>query len=205
MYFDTKRKKRQTESQLKRRGLIKTEINLEDIGIIPLLDTHPIDTDLYIAVDTGQVEIKDDKAHVVYEKQNKTCHNIRRIMKNKVNERRDQILTSGIEFTFAGAGHTLQTRDVEDLINWTNILTTAKELPVETLVKIRTAADLTPKIPAGQIMALITAAMACRIKVLDRSWSLKDDIDQATTDDNAFTAYEAGIDTVWPDDSAITL
>lgn len=37
MYFDTKLNKRQTESQLKRRGLMKPEIDIAAIGII----SHP--------------------------------------------------------------------------------------------------------------------------------------------------------------------
>jgi hypothetical protein len=210
MYFDTNLKKRQTEKQLKRRGLTKPEIDLEKIGIIELVTAHGFDTDLYVAVDTGVVEIRDGRAYVVYEKKNRASDlaagfDVCRKMKDKVNVKRDEIFVSGFNFTVEGKTHSLQTRGADDLLNWVALLGTARVLPVETLVDVRTKANTILQMKAGEVVTMLSAGMAYRQAVLDASWALKDDIDKAVTDEDAFVIYEGGSDTVWPDDSPIVV
>jgi hypothetical protein len=210
MYFDTNRNKRQTESQLKRRGLIKPGIELEKIGIIEMVNAHGFDTDLYVAVDTGTVEIRDGRAYVVYEKKNRVSKpdagfDVRRKMKDKVNVRRDEIFVSGFNFTFEGDNHTLQTRGADDLLNWVALLGTARVLPVETPVNVRTKANIILQMKAGELITILSAGMAYRQAVLDASWALKDGIDAAVSDEDAFVVYESDFETVWPENSPIAV
>lgn len=199
MYYDTKFKKRQTEKHLKRRGLDEPGVNLNEIGIIPLIDSHDIDPDLYIVRDTGEVAIRDGHAHVVYDKTPKTGPEIRQKTKEKIHARRDSILISGIAFTFDGENHRLQTRSAVDLVNWMSTFTTAQTLPIDTPIKVRTEADKTLFIPSGQMLILLSHMVEYRTAIMDVSWTLKDAIDQAATDAEAITAYEDGIHTIWPD------
>jgi hypothetical protein len=210
MYFDTELNKRQTASQLKRRGLMKPEINLANLGVIELVTDHGMDTDLYAAVETGTVEIIDGKAYAVYKKKNRVSNpdagfDIRRKMKDKVNARRDEIFTSGIKIMVDTHPYILQTRGVNDLFNWSELKRTAAEMAEGTMVKVRTEDDKVLDLSAEDICTVLDAYMQYRSRVMEASWQLKDQIRDAATDDDAFSVYEAGIDTVWPDDTAITL
>lgn len=201
MKYDTVLEKRQTPGQLRRRGLDKPGIDLVAIGIIDLVETHDIDTDLYTVTDTGTEEIKDGKAYVVYDKTPKTGSDIRGKIKDKIHERRDTILVSGISFSFDDATHILQTRDAVELVNWMSTYTAAQALPTDTTIKVRTEADKSLNVPAGQMVTLLTHMIEYRTAVMTASWTIKDAIDDAATDAEAFTAYESGIETAWPDDS----
>ncbi|MCG8639133.1 MAG: hypothetical protein MI862_05330 [Desulfobacterales bacterium] len=206
MYYDTKLQKRQTEKHLNRRGLDAPDINLDEIGIIPLVDTHDIDPDLYIVKDTGEVEIRDGQAHVVYSKTRKTSDpengiDIRRLLKDKVNARRATLILPGFNFTFEGQTHTLQTRSQADMINWTNARISAAENPPDTPMRIRVASDVDVLIPSLKIIALLRAGVDHIKSIMDKSWDLKNDIDNAASDDLAFDLFEAGIDIGWPDNT----
>jgi len=203
-YYDIKRDERLTLSQLRRRGLDKEAIELTSIGIIPLMREPGIDLDLYTVTDTGDVEIKDGVAHVVYESTPKIVQGIRRIIKDKVNAHRESIL-SGIDFSFDGTTHTLQTRDAVDLINWDKAQKKAMALPTDTPVEVRTAADEELLIPAGQLLTLLERLEQRRWDVMKASWAIKNDVDKAGTDAEAFAVYESQIETVWPDDSPMQL
>lgn len=205
MYYDTKLERRQTDKHLARRGLDKPDIDLVGIGILDLVyDSHGIDTDLYTVTETG-TEIKDGKAYVVYDKIPKTdTSGIRQIIKEKVHDQRDILLSAGVNFTFDGAVHTLQTRDAGELLAWDKTRTKAKALPTDALMKVRTEADKELFIPAGQLAKLLDYMEDYRWDVMEASWKIKDAIDQAASDADAFETYE-GIETIWPDAGPIQL
>lgn len=199
LYLIVKTKKRMSRNQLERMGLMKAGINLADLDIIPLEITHDIDTELYTPVDTGQEDIKNGKAFVIYEARPKDVPDIRLTMKEKVHGLRDTILVAGIAFAFDGATHKLQTRDATELVNWMSTYTKAQTLPSDTPIKVRTEADKSLFIPAGKMVVLLDHMITYRTEVMDASWAIKDAIDQASTNAAAFTAYESGIKTEWPD------
>ncbi|MCP4020943.1 MAG: hypothetical protein GY729_03800 [Desulfobacteraceae bacterium] len=212
LYFDTKLDARQSRKQLEKRGLLEPGINLEDLGIVGLVTgDYDFDTDLYSPIDSGQVEIRaDDKAYVIYEKEKRTSDaelgfDIRQVLTDKVNEKRESIFVSGIDFTFDGNTHTLQTRGVDDLLNWSTLLTEAAQLPVDTSIEIRTELDETLILNAGDIVSLLQAGLALRKSVLSASWTIKDNISNAVTDDDAFDVYEDNIENGWPDKSPIVI
>lgn len=207
IYYDTKRKSRQSESQLRRRGLLRPGIDPAAFGIIELVAEHGLDTDLYIPVDTGEVEIREDgKAHVVYDQRRRQSDpdnevDIRRRLKDKVNERRDLIMTAGINVTVDGSPHVLQTRDTEDRLTLKTILDEARLMAADEIVVIRTEDNENLSITAESAVSLLSAGTTYLGGVKMAAAGLKDEIGDAATDDDAFTAYENGIDAAWPDNA----
>ncbi|MEH0020893.1 MAG: hypothetical protein V6Z89_14655 [Desulfobacter sp.] len=211
LYYDTKRQARVSRNQLSRQGLLGSGIDLDTLGIIPLVVDHGLDIDIYVPVDTGTVEIREDGcAHIIYEKKNRSSdpesgRDIRKIMKEKINAVRDEILGSGIDFVVDSTVHTLQTRDADDLINLTGLLDAARLMPADTALNLRTAANRVLSVTAGDIVSLISTGIGFRSEVLAASWGIKDGIDATATEADAFIVYEAGIATGWPEKTPIPL
>lgn len=97
-----------------------------------------------------------------------------------INDRRDAILAAG--FTPATgplAGHTLQTRDADDKINW-KLSQDAYRDAVEAgagdamQATFRTAGNRTITIKVSEGLAVLQAMQAWGVAVLGRSWALKD-------------------------------
>ena len=211
LYYDTKRQARVSRNQLSRQGLLRTGIDLDALGIISLAADHGLDTDIYVPVDTGTVEIREDGcAHIIHEKKNRSSdpesgRDIRKIMKEKINAVRDEILSSGIDFVADSTVHTLQTRDANDLINWTGLLDAARLMPSDSILSLRTAANRVLSVTAGDIVSLISTGLRLRSEVMTASWGIKDGIDATTTEADAFIVYEAGMATGWPEKTPIPL
>ncbi|MCG8643356.1 MAG: hypothetical protein MI862_26755 [Desulfobacterales bacterium] len=201
LYFDKKHNKRQSLIQLQRRGL--TGVDLETLDIVELVIDHGIDTDIYIAIDTGGQEERDGKMYVIFDQKIKTDIDVKSVLKSKINNRRDEIFLAGVDFDYDGKTHTLQTRDAEDLINWTHVLNIASSAPVDQVITIRTKENVTLSLAANKVAPLISTGVLRRKAVMQASWDLKSAIDDAAEDAAAVAAYEAGIDTVWPDASPI--
>ncbi len=130
---------------------------------------------------------------------------IRDIMRQKVNAKRNEILVSGVSFSISGQVHVLQTRDTEDLLNWTGQANEAAGMPASELVTFRTTENVTLSLPAGQFVSLIAVGIGRRKQVLAASWQLKDDIEAAESINAAYDVYEAGINSVWPADGPIVV
>ncbi len=130
---------------------------------------------------------------------------VRDVMIHKVNAKRNEKLAAGQQFSFNSQVYTLQTRDAEDLLNWIGLANKATQLPADTSITIRTAENQTITMNAGQIATLVGQAIAKREQTLAASWSLKDSIRDAVSNDEAYDTYEAGIETCWPEDTPITV
>ena len=200
LFYDKKRKLRQSKNQLLRRGLLNAGVSLEDIGIVELIADHGLDTDLYNPVGTEEVEIKEDgKAYVVYETQLKTADSaeaeqvLRDTMKSKINALRNQIYESGVPFEFSGSTYILQTRDAYDLLNWTTALSRYQALPVADLVQIRTAENVNLEMEAQQAVSLINTGVDARKAVMFAAAEIKDSIDTSEDLADAYAAYETGL------------
>lgn len=205
--YDKKSGKRVSVNQLRRRGLLGLTDRFIELSI-----DHGYDTDLYIAVDSGSVELSEDEttASVVFTRKNKISDeennfDVREVMKDKVNERRDTLFASGIDISFDGATHTLQTRGVDDLLNWTTLKSEVEKLDDGTAVYVRTESNETLTINSEDVYAMLSSGMEYINSVRSASWSIKDNIRDAATDDDAFTEYETGMETLWPDKVTISV
>ena len=95
IYFDTKLGKRQTRSQLKRRGI--TGVNLTQIGVYELTGTEPdYDTELYTARDIGQEPDGTGKYRVIWQLTAKDVDTTRAAMLKKIATKRWQVETGGM-------------------------------------------------------------------------------------------------------------
>lgn len=208
IYFDTNLNKRQTEAQLNRRGLLKDKRRLPSLGIFKVDLSHDIDTTIYTVVDTGGVEEAEGKYLAVYEKTRRESNpaldiDIRRLLKDAVNRRREKILTAGVNFTYEGQQHTLQTRTADDLMDWTHVKLAASGKVAGETQRIHTESDDDLYIPASDAVTLIDKAVEYLGNVKYASFDLKKNMDTAETDDAAFDLFEANIDTCWPDGASV--
>lgn len=211
LYYDRNKKNRFSNNQLQERGLLNPEIDLTDIGIIPLVANPDIDTDIYIAIDSGGVEIKEDgKAYVVYKKKNKSSREeegffIKDVLRKKVNNKRDSIFTAGLKIEVDGTTHKLQTRGTDDLINWSNLFIDAQDSSADTIFTVRTALNDNLELKACDVVSMLKAGRSYRFGVSRASWELKDSINNAGSDDEAIGLYESGINIVWPENKAYVI
>ncbi len=211
-YYDKNLCVPQTRKQLERRGLIRPDVDLPAIGIVKLIeDDFGFDTDIYQPVATGTVDIRDDGlAYMVYGKKRRASDpdaefDIRSALCKKIDARRDVMIASGVSFAFSGNSYTLQTRDSDDRLDWTNLLIQALFADPEDLMEVRVESNAELEIPAGQTAPLLTAGVKYIKAIKKASWALKNAVRDAATDDAAFDAFEAGIDTAWPDSSPISV
>lgn len=212
LFYDKKNNVRLSLNQLKRKGLLNSGVSLESLGIIPLVAEHGLDTDIYIPVDSGEVTLSEDGnvAHVVYNSINRKTNpekgfDLKKVLTSKVNQKRDEIFCSGFDAVIGENTHTFQTRGYDDIINWTTLLTKAKEMDVQADISVRTEANETVTLPAGEVVNLIETAYAFRTAIMANSWEIKDNIENATSDDDAITTYETGMATLWTEKTPYTI
>ena len=207
MHYDINLKKDQTKKHIVRRGLVNPAINLVEIGIIDLVKDNDIDTDLYTVVDTGEREIRDGKAHVIFETKRRTDQpgaSIKETMRTKINASRDRICAAGVTFTMDGETAVLQTRD-GDWVTLDHLLRDAEKVAPEEVMEIRVESNAQVSMNAAAVITLIEGAITYRNAVIKAASTLKDQISAAADDDAAYDVYEAGIDSVWPATGPIEL
>lgn len=94
-------------------------------------------------------------------------------------------LLKGYAFTFNGNSYTLQTRNADDKINWLSVLLEAKELVASgyntQTITIRTLENENIDIPAEDIIPVLEGATANIKTILQKAWTLKDSIKNAST------------------------
>ncbi len=205
LYYNKQTQERISERQLQESGLLGHE---EKLGIVPLVKEHGYDTSLYYVQDSGRVNAGDKTAEVVWDVMRKTDADTgeqKQHMHASVNRKRDVLLQGGMSFSYQSESHTLQTRGVEDIINWVGLQIKASQLPQDTALTLRTKENVTISIPAGKVVLLIDAAVALREQIMAASWELKDSIAAAKNLEKAYEIYEAGIDSVWPDNGPILI
>ncbi len=130
---------------------------------------------------------------------------IRQKMRKQINAKRDCICAAGVPLSYNGEIYTLQTRNTEDLLNWTVVAQDAARMAPDELKTIRTAENASLILPAPAVVIAIAGGTARRNAVLEASWQLKDAIAAAATLDEAYDIYEAGINDVWPENTPIDI
>ena len=201
-YYDKTLKKIQTKGQLKRRGLIKSGINLVKLGILPLFKQHNINTDLYHAEETNKVEIKGNSAFLVYKKKLKDT-DLKGVIREKIDSQKKQVAERGFPFLSQGKEYTLQTRE-QDFRNWFAILSSAQTLPEKEKMIIRVKENKNISIEACKIKNILYALFKRDSSVSLAAASLKDQVAATSSNREAVLIYERKIETIWPDNSTFT-
>lgn len=207
IYYDARMKVKQTELQLRQRGLMRSGVDLAAIEIYPFVIDHDIDTDLYFAIYTGESDIRDGKAYGIFERKRRSGTSgidIKAIMQTKLNEMRDLTCASGVAFSIAGETSVLQTRE-GDWVTLDHLLRDAEKADPEDVMGIRVESNTEVSMNAAAVITLIEEAITYRNAVIKAASTLKDQISAAADDDAAYDVYEAGIDSIWPDRSPVAL
>jgi hypothetical protein len=211
LYLDVRKNRRLSANQAQRMGLLKA--NPE--WLVELVASHNIDTRIYIAKDTGTQEIREDgKAYIIHESaQRKSVEptedndgfSVKDALTDVVNETYGMRMTSGIQFTFDGESHILQTRDGEDLLNWMSLKSEVKAMAAGTPIDLRTEGNVTLTMNSEDVGDLLTTGTAHLYAIKKAAWAIKDGINAAETDADAYTAFEIGMTTLWPESSVIAV